>query len=124
MLSRNSLTDTAAQLAEETNEGFWLLETLDILEAAEERQHDDAKMITRKRRTKDKPEPPEEQHHMLDYERFIAGRHLRSDHHGLWASSEGNSCDGGSSSSCSVERPYCRSRLARSSLRCTKLSKA
>jgi lambda repressor-like predicted transcriptional regulator len=36
-------------------------------------------MITRKRRTKDKPEPPEEQHHMLDYERFIAGRHLRSD---------------------------------------------
>ena len=72
--------EAAAQLAEETNEGFWLLETLDILEAAEERQHDDASTITRKRRNKDKPEPPQSQHHTLDYERFIAGRHLRSDH--------------------------------------------
>ena len=71
--------EAAAQLAEETNEGFWLLETLDILEAAEERQHDDAKKITRKRHNKDKPEEPEEQHHTLDYERFIAGRHLRSE---------------------------------------------
>jgi hypothetical protein len=61
--------EAAAQLADETNEGFWLLETLDILEAAEERQHDDAKMITRKRRTKDKPEPPEEQHHINWLER-------------------------------------------------------
>ena len=51
----------------------------DILEAAEERQHDDAKTITRKRRNEDKPEPAEQQHQTLDYERFIAGRHLRSD---------------------------------------------
>lgn len=71
--------EAAAQLAEETNEGFWLLEKLDILEAAEERQHDDAKKITRKRHNKDKPEEPAEQHHTLDYERFIAGRHLRSE---------------------------------------------
>lgn len=71
--------EAAAQLAEETNEGFWLLETLDILEAAEKRQHDDAKTITRKRLDKDKPKLAEQQHHTLDYERFIAGRHLRSD---------------------------------------------
>src|SRR5262249_37714310 len=62
--------EAAAQLAEETNEGFWLLETLDILEAAEERQHEEAKTITRKRRNKNKPEEPEEQHQTLDYERF------------------------------------------------------
>jgi hypothetical protein len=78
--SRSKKAEGAASLlAEETNEGFWLLEALDILEAAEERQADDTKTITRKRRSADEPEPPPEQHCTLDYERFIAGRRLRSD---------------------------------------------
>ncbi|MBR1214603.1 hypothetical protein [Bradyrhizobium sp. JYMT SZCCT0180] len=69
----------ASLLAEETNEGFWLLEALDVLEAAEQRQADDTKTISRKRQNADKPTPPQGQYRTLDYERFIAGRHLRSD---------------------------------------------
>ena len=39
----------ASLLAEETNEGFWLLEALDVLEGAEQRQADDSKAITDER---------------------------------------------------------------------------
>lgn len=77
----------ATLLAEETNEGFWMVEALDVLEAAEERDADDAKTITRKRHGAEKPEPPPEHHHTLDYEHFIAGRHLRSEDHVMAQSS-------------------------------------
>jgi hypothetical protein len=74
----------AVELAEETQRGFWLLEALDVLEAAEERSgDDDAKTIAHKRRSGEKHEPAPEQHRTLDYARFIAGRHLRSDE-GAW----------------------------------------
>jgi hypothetical protein len=73
----------AALLAEETNEGFWLLEALDVLESAEQQQAGDAKTITRKRRDTGKLETSPEQHRTLDYESFIAGRHLSSDHSAL-----------------------------------------
>src|SRR5437660_838626 len=78
--SRNKKVEgVASLLADETNEGFWLLEALDVLEAAEDRQTDEAKTITRSRRGGDKPEPPREQYRTLNYENFIAGRQLRSD---------------------------------------------
>jgi hypothetical protein len=78
--SRSKKAEGAASLlADETIEGFWLLEALDVLEAAEDRQTDEAKTITRRRRVADKPEPPPEQHRTLNYENFIAGRQLRSD---------------------------------------------
>ena len=82
----------AARLAEETDEGFWLLEALDILQAAEERQTGgDTKTVTRKRRPADKPEQPEQDHRTLAYDRFIAGRRLRSDDIKLMPSSFGGS---------------------------------
>lgn len=69
----------AAQLAEETNEGFWLLEVVDILEAAEEpaqREKDDQ---ARKRSRVVRDEAKKEHHGTLDYDRFIAGRRFRGD---------------------------------------------
>jgi hypothetical protein len=82
----------AARLSEETDEGFWLLEALDILQAAEERQTGgDAKTVTRKRRPAGKPEQPEKDHRTLAYDRFIAGRRLRSDDSKLTPNSFGGS---------------------------------
>ena len=83
--------EAAAQLSEETNEGFWLLEALDVLETAEERQADETKTITRARHVKDKPEGDAVQHRTLDYDKFIEGRHLRSEDGGYQASSLGGS---------------------------------
>jgi hypothetical protein len=83
--------EAAAQLSEETNEGFWLLEALDVLETAEERQADDTKTITRTRPVKDKTEGGAAQHRTLDYDKFIEGRHLRSEEGGYQGSSLGGS---------------------------------
>jgi hypothetical protein len=78
--ARSKRAEAAASLlSEETYEGFWMLEALDVLEAAEEQGADDAKTITRKRSNADKSEPPTEHHRTLDYENFIAGRQLRSE---------------------------------------------
>jgi len=69
--------DALALLADETTEDIALLELIDLIAAAEEKQAEDAKAILRKRRARDKPEPPPEQHRTMNYESFIAGREQR-----------------------------------------------
>jgi len=79
--------DALALLADETTEDIALLEVIDLIAAAEEKQAEDAKAILRKRRARDKPEPPPEQHRTMDYESFIAGREQRAGQSALPASS-------------------------------------
>lgn len=64
------------QLAEETEEGLWLLEVLDELEAAES---DDTEPVSRKPLRKDGEDTEGPQFKKLDYEQFVAGRRLRSE---------------------------------------------
>lgn len=71
--------NAASQLAQETEEGLWLLDVLDTLEAAErERQRTDASVsIKRDRKKEDKPAAPEH-HRKLNYEEFMKARRPRA----------------------------------------------
>ena len=66
----------ATQLAEETEEGLWLLEVLDELEVAES---EDTESVSRKPVRKDCEDTEEPHYKKLDYEHFVAGRRLRSE---------------------------------------------
>ena len=70
--------DAIGRLTQETEEGLWLLDVLDTLEAAErgQPQGEPAASVTRKRRKEEEPAAPE-QHRTLSYEAFIAGRRPR-----------------------------------------------
>jgi hypothetical protein len=67
--------DAIIRLSRETEEGLWLLDLLDMLEAAEREQGrtESPVPITRKRRNEDK-QAALEQRPTLSYEAFIAGR--------------------------------------------------
>ena len=70
---------TALRLSEETEEGLWLLEVLDSLEAAEEAQNRTDDPGARRIRQKAADTAAEVEFRTLDYEQFIAGRRLRSE---------------------------------------------
>jgi hypothetical protein len=70
---------SALRLSEETEEGLWLLEVLDSLEAAEETQKGTDDPGARRVRQKAVDIAAETEFQTLDYERFIAGRRLRSE---------------------------------------------
>ena len=70
---------TALRLSEETEEGLWLLEVLDSLEAAEETQNGTDDPGARRTRQKAGDTAAEAEFQTLDYEQFIAGRRLRSE---------------------------------------------
>jgi hypothetical protein len=74
------------QLDDETEEGLWLLEVLDQLEAAEAAQAGDDPIRRERARKADTPES-EGAAETLPYEQFIAGRRLRSDERALDRSS-------------------------------------
>jgi hypothetical protein len=77
---RSKAAENAAnQLAQETEEGLWLLDVLDTLEAAErEQQRGDASVsIKRDRKKEDKSAAPE-QHRKLSYEEFMKARRPRA----------------------------------------------
>lgn len=62
------------QLGEETEEGFWLLEVLDLLEASESEA---TESISRRLVRKGSDDKEELQYKKLNYEQFVAGRRLR-----------------------------------------------
>ena len=64
------------RLGEETEEGFWLLEVLDALEAPESEA---TESISRRLVRKGGEDKEELQYKKLNYEKFIAGRRLRSE---------------------------------------------
>ena len=70
---------SALRLSEETEEGLWLLEVLDSLEAAEETQNGTDDPGARRIREKAGETAAEAEFRTLDYEQFIAGRRLRYD---------------------------------------------
>jgi hypothetical protein len=70
---------SALRLSEETEEGLWLLEVLDSLEAAEETQSGAADPGARRIREKAGETAAEAESRTLDYEQFVAGRRLRSE---------------------------------------------
>ena len=70
---------SALRLSEETEEGLWLLEVLDSLEAAEEAQNSTDDPGARRIREKAGDTAAEPEFQTLDYEQFIAGRRLRSE---------------------------------------------
>jgi hypothetical protein len=70
---------TAQRLSEETEEGLWLLEVLDSLEAAEETQNSTDDPGARRIRQIAGDTAAEPEFQTLDYEQFIAGRRLRSE---------------------------------------------
>jgi len=75
--------NAAAQLAEETEEGLWLLEVLNDLESAEAAQReegDPGRSRTTAQGDGDKQEP---EYKKLDYDQFIAGRRIRSEDHAV-----------------------------------------
>jgi len=75
--------NAAAQLAEETEEGLWLLEVLNDLESAEAVQReegDPGRSRTTAQGDGDKQEP---EYKKLDYDQFIAGRRIRSEDHAV-----------------------------------------
>jgi hypothetical protein len=74
---------TALRLSEETEEGLWLLEVLDSLEGAEEAQNGSNDPGARRIREKTGNTAAEAEFRTLDYERFIAGRRLRSEDSGV-----------------------------------------
>lgn len=79
--ARSKHTESAAsQLAEETEEGLWLLDVLDKLESAERLQdNEDAKVSVKNRRKKeDEEEEAAARFKTLTYEQFIAGRKERA----------------------------------------------
>lgn len=69
----------AAQLADETEEGLWLLEVLNDLEAAEAAQNDGDNPGVRRTRKQTGDNTSESDFQTLDYKQFIAGRRLRSE---------------------------------------------
>lgn len=78
--SRGNRAESAAlQLSEETEEGLWLLDVLDSLEAAEAAQNGTDNPGARRIREKTEDTAAEVEFRTLDYERFIAGRRLRSE---------------------------------------------
>lgn len=74
----------ASQLDEETEEGLWLLDILDRLE--NENASEDDRGVTTKHRTV-RPDTDEQQFQVVNYETFVAGRHLRRDGSGAPRSS-------------------------------------
>ncbi|WP_279483990.1 hypothetical protein [Aureimonas sp. SK2] len=79
--ARGKKAESAAMaLSEETEEGLWLWEVLNELEAAELAQQEEPG-AKRPRKSNDKVEEAEE-HRKLGYEAFTAGRQLRSDEQG------------------------------------------
>ncbi|PZO49924.1 MAG: hypothetical protein DCF16_13805 [Alphaproteobacteria bacterium] len=83
---RTMHAETATQrLADETEEGLWLLEALDILENAEAAQQ--AAPVTKTAPDTPTPTQDEKPGQMLAYDQFIAGRKLRSDASAIGASS-------------------------------------
>jgi hypothetical protein len=79
--ARSKQTENAAsQLAEETEEGLWLLEVLDTLESAEQRQDggDEKASVKRGRKNGRKAEETQKKFRTLSYEEFIAGRRPRA----------------------------------------------
>ena len=79
--ARGKRAESAAmQLAEETEEGLWLLDIIDSLEAAETAGSDpDDPGIHRQRAKARDGEDANGKYQILSYEEFIAGRRLRSD---------------------------------------------
>jgi hypothetical protein len=69
----------ALRLSEETDEGFWLWEALNELETAEVNQNEDGDPGTRRTRQRGSDTESTEEFRTLDYERFTAGRRIRSD---------------------------------------------
>jgi|GEM_PF-931459 hypothetical protein len=69
----------ALQLADETEEGLWLWEILDELEAAESGENGGERPSSRQDRGRSKGADGPETYRTLDYERFMAGRRLASD---------------------------------------------
>ena len=76
--------DAIGRLSQETEEGLWLLDVLDTLEAAEQgqQQNEAPVSVTRKGRNNEEPVSPE-QHRTLSYEAFVAGRRPRMVESGL-----------------------------------------
>ena len=72
--------NAASQLAEETEEGLWLLDVLDTLKSAERLQDsEDAKVSIKTRRKKENEEDETTaRFQTLTYEQFIAGRKPRA----------------------------------------------
>lgn len=79
--ARSKRTENAAsQLAEETEEGLWLLDVLDALELAGRLEDSGDKQVSIKTRRKNKEENDEAsaRFRTLTYEEFIAGRKVRA----------------------------------------------
>ncbi|MFZ2156727.1 MAG: hypothetical protein WAV72_11475 [Bradyrhizobium sp.] len=79
--ARSKHTENAAsQLAEETEEGLWLLDVLDTLESAERIQDSENERLATKTRSKkgDEDDKASARSRMLTYEEFIAGRKPRA----------------------------------------------
>jgi hypothetical protein len=72
----------AVQLSEETEEGLWLWEVLNELEAAELAQSSEASPGAKRPQPRGNESEAHEQHRKLPYDQFIAGRRLRSDEPG------------------------------------------
>lgn len=70
----------AQQLEEETEEGLWLLEVLDDLETAHEK---DAKALAKVAKPRQIKPDVEEHFEILNYQDFVAGCHLRSEATGI-----------------------------------------
>lgn len=76
--SRGKATERAvSQLEEETEEGLWLLEVLDELEAAQTK--DEQAVTTKKSRRKKEDEDDPQTYSTLDYKTFVAGCQLRGE---------------------------------------------
>lgn len=73
----------AAQLAEETEEGLWLLEVLNELEAAEAAQRGGDDPGRSRKRAQGDGDEKEPEYKKLDYDQFIAGRRIRSEDHSV-----------------------------------------
>jgi hypothetical protein len=78
--TRGKRAESAAlQLADETEEGLWLLEIIDSLEAAETAQNEADNPGVRRTRPKAEDTETDTGYRTLSYDQFIAGRRLRSD---------------------------------------------
>jgi hypothetical protein len=68
----------ALRLSEETEEGLWLWEALNDLEMAEAKQNDEGDPGSHRTRQRGNDIESDEDFRVLNYERFIAGRRIRS----------------------------------------------
>jgi hypothetical protein len=69
----------ALRLSEETQEGLWLWEALNDLEMAQAKQNDEGDPGSHRTRQSGNDIESDEEFRILNYERFIAGRRIRSD---------------------------------------------